>query len=474
MAMVLSVCGAARAERLHHYTVSANPELTLLAVKVCFDGPPPDQLVAQSLDATVALRGVWDDATGAKIKPSGAIAVNTIAADGCIRYETDVSHPIKRHDRTGGKVQRVGADVAVSNGLWLWRPQQLAQDEDVELVFELPAGVSVSAPWQRIDGTERPTYRLGHTPWDWPAWIALGRFSERTLNVAGSQLHVAILNGSPAVDEDAVAGWIADAAAMVGSLYGHFPSPEAQILVLPNARAREPTPWAFVTRGGGPAIHFVINQRRPMEEFYEDWTAAHEFSHLFFPLVDSADAWASEGMATYYQNVLRARAGRLSAQQAWSKLDAGFERGRKEGRDLTLAEATRRMYRSGLFMKVYWSGTAIMLMADLRLRQLSNDTQSLDTALAALNACCDASPREWTASQLFARLDELTGTTIFTSLMNEYVDAEHFPDLARTYRELGLLPYGDSVRLATDAPFAHLRDAIMTGNEPEIIHAHYE
>ena len=470
-ATLFSVCGAARSERLHHYTISANPELTRLEVKACFDGAPPEQLVAQSLDATVALEGVWNDTTGDKIAPIGTIPLKTISGNECIRYRVDVSRPIKRHDRTGGKVERVGSDVAISVGLWLWRPEQLADDEDVELAFDLPSGVSVSAPWQPVPGSDRPVYRLGHTPSDWPAWIALGHFKQTTRAVAGSQLDIAILDGSPAVDEAQICDWIVDAAAMVGSVYGHFPYPRVQVLVIPNARAREPTPWAFVTRGGGPGIHFVINQRRPIEEFYRDWTATHELSHLLLPFVKSDYAWISEGLATYYQNVLRARSGRLTAQQAWSELDAGFARGRKEETDLTLAEATQRMYRSRLFMKVYWSGTAIMLMADLHLRQLSKGAQSLDTALAAVGACCLDSPREWDGAELFGKLDALTGTTVFTSLLNEYADSAQFPDLSATYHELGLMPAVDGVSLVADAPFAGVREAIMHGDAPPMSHA---
>lgn len=472
----LAVAGAAsslaHAERLHRYAVSINPELTTLAVQACFDGQSPERLVAESLDATVALIGVWNDATGKEITPSGSIPLKTLGKDACVRYQVDVSRPIKRHDRTGGKVRRVGSDVAVSVGLWLWRPERLDEDEDVELAFDLPASIGVSVPWSQVEATERPTFRLGRTPSDWPAWSAFGHFTERKVNVAGSQVRITILDGSPAVDEDDIIDWVVDAAGMVGGVYGRFPYPGAQVLVVPNARVREPTPWAFVTRGGGPAVHLVINQRRPISEFYDDWTAAHEFSHLFLPFVSSREAWVSEGLATYYQNVLRARAGRLTEQRAWQNLHAGFGRGRREAAELTLAEATRRMYRSRLFMKVYWSGTAIMLLADVRLRQLSDGAQSLDTALAALNACCFEPQREWRAHELFAKLDELTGTTVFTALLNEYEDSERFPDLSTTYAELGLEPYGRrGVRLVTDAPYADLREAIMSDNGASLMQA---
>ncbi len=469
--LAASLSVQAQAERVHRFTASINPELTQIDVRACFDGSPPDTLVAESLDAPLALIGVRNEATGEEIAPSGYVPLKSVADDGCVIYRVDVSRPIERHDHTGGKVRRVGRDVAVSVGFWLWRPDRVDADTDVELAFELPEGISVSVPWLPVEGAERPTYRLGHTPADWPAWTAFGRFAEREVEVAGSQLRIAVLDGSPPVDDASITEWIADAAGMVGGLYGHFPFPRAQVLVVPNARAREPTPFAFVARGGGPAVHFLINQRRPIEEFYDDWTATHEFSHLLLPFVDSSDAWLSEGIATYYQNVLRARSGRLTAQQAWSELNAGFGRGRSEARDLTLAEATERMFRSRFFMRVYWSGTAIVMLADIRLRQISNGAQSLDTALAALNACCSDVRREWRARELFARLDELTATRVFTDLLEEYVDSTRFPDVSDSYRELGLVPAGRDVRLVDDAPLAGLRDAIMSGERASLLRA---
>ncbi len=474
VALAASWCAMAQAERVHRFTASIDPELKQIGVKACFDGKPPETLVAESLDAPLALISVRNDATGEAIAPSGYIPLNSLADNGCLTYRVDVSRPISRHDRTGGKVRRIGKDVAVSAGLWLWRPDVVDVDIDVELAFDLPAGISVSVPWLPVDGADRPTFRLGHTPADWPAWTAFGRFAENTVEVAGSQLRVAVLDGSPPVDIASVTDWIADAAGMVGSLYGHFPFSRAQVMVVPNARAREPTPWAFVARGGGPAVHFVINQRRPIEEFYDDWTATHEFSHLLLPLVDSSDAWLSEGVATYYQNVLRARSGRMSAQQAWSDLHAGFGRGRSEARNLTLAEATQRMYRSRFFMRVYWSGTAIVMLADIRLRQISGGSQSLDSALAALNACCSDMRREWRARELFARLDELTATSVFTDLLDEYVDSTRFPDVSDAYRELGLVPAGRGVSLDPDAPLASLRNAIMSGEGASMLRVSVE
>jgi predicted metalloprotease with PDZ domain len=357
-------------------------------------------------------------------------------------------------------------------GLWLWRPETVAPDEDVELVFDLPAGIAVSAPWKPATLSAGPVFRHGRTPYDWPATVAFGRFRERELSVGGARLRVAVLDGSPPADLDGIHAWLADAAQMVADLYGRFPVAQAQVLVVPNARGNEATPWAYVLRGGSPAVHFFINQRRPMQEFYDDWTATHELAHLLLPFIDHNDAWLSEGVATYYQNVLRARAGRMSEREAWSRLHSGFQRGRDAAPGMTLAQATENMYRGATFMRVYWEGAAMILMADVRLRQLTAGKQSMDTALAAFHDCCLESDRPWTARDLLARLDEMTGTQVFAELFDAHVASKDFPDLTAVYRQLGLLPAGDTVELAPGSAYQGLREAIMSGGALFVSESH--
>ena len=140
----------AAAERLHRYTVAIDPELTTLNVRACFDGAPPPYLVAESLDAPLALMEARVESTRRQIEPSGSISLKTVPEGGCILYSANVSRPIKQHDRTGGKIQRVGTDLLTSVRLWLWRPDTLGPDEDIEITFLLPEGISVSAPWRPV------------------------------------------------------------------------------------------------------------------------------------------------------------------------------------------------------------------------------------------------------------------------------------------------------------------------------------
>ena len=461
-AVLFLPAGEVAAERLHKYTVAIDPELSTLSVRACFHGKPPPELVAESLDASLALTEVRVEATRKLIEPSGSISLKSLPNGGCIVYRVNVSQSIKRHDRTGGKIHHIGKDLLTAVGIWLWRPEALAADEDIEIAFVLPEGISVSAPWTPVSAnSERAVFRTGRSPYDWPASVAFGRFREKEIRVGGARLRLAVLDGSPAADVEQMQAWIQDSAQMVADLYGRFPRSQAQVLIAPGASGPEPVPWAYVVRGGNPAAHFFINQRRPIKEFFEDWTAAHELSHLLLPFVNTDDMWLSEGMATYYQTVLRARRGRMTAVDAWQSLHAGFARGMESAPGLTLAQATESMYRDGSYMRVYWEGAAMLLMADVRLRQMTADKQSLDTALAALNDCCRATDRAWSARELFDKLDEATGTGVFREIYDQHVASRNFPDLAQTYRALGVRIGAGGIELSADNREMRLREAIM-------------
>jgi hypothetical protein len=452
-------------DRLHRYTVSIDPDLGRLEVRACFAGRPPLYLVSESLDAASALQNVRVEGVRRRLEPNGTeLKLGVLPDDSCVVYEADFASFRGAHKHGGNPTRHVGRDLITDLGMWFWRPESLAPHEDIEVRFELPAGIAVSAPWGvDADAQGRRVYRVGYTPYDWPAAVAFGRFQEQVIEVPGATLRVAVLDGAPAVNLDDARAWITRAAMAVTTAYGRFPVASAQILVVPGARGEEPVPWAYVLRGGGPSAHFFINQRRPLAEFLTDWTPVHELSHLLLPYIASEDAWLSEGAASYYQNVLRARAGMIAVGDGWQRMHAGFRRGMKSLKGVTLADATERMFRDGAFMRVYWSGAAIMLLADQRLRERTRGEQSLDRALAALQHCCLTGPQAWRGRALMDKLDELTGGTVFRELHDTYVGSERFPDFAQAYARLGLriAPDGESVELTPNAPQIGDRDAMM-------------
>ncbi len=247
----------------------------------------------------------------------------------------------------------------------------------------------------------------------------------------------------PVGDEKAaeIVAWINATADIVKLAYGRFPNPQATIIVIPSTEngwgSDSPVTYGRVTRDNGEKVELFIDPMRPIEEFYSDWTATHEFSHLMLPLLSQRYRWISEGFASYYQNILMSRAGRYTPEFAWRRLTEGFERGRKSRPDLSLNEAAAGGIRHAR-MKVYWSGAAIALMADIKLRERSNGEESLDSVLGQLQQCCLPSDRRWSGQQLFEKLDSFVATPVFMPLYRQYANEERFPNVAGLLSDLGV------------------------------------
>jgi predicted metalloprotease with PDZ domain len=177
------------------------------------------------------------------------------------------------------------------------------------------------------------------------------------------------------------------------------------------------------------------------------------------PLVRERHRWISEGFASYYQNVLMSRAGRYTEREAWTKLHEGFERGRASRPELSPNNAAAQGVRQAR-MKIYWSGAAIALLADIELRERSGGRESLDTALDRLQKCCLPSERTWSGTELFTKLDSLVDGPVFMPLYRRHANNTGFPNLRPVFERLGVDIEDDKVRIHRGAELAHIRDAI--------------
>ncbi len=195
-----------------------------------------------------------------------------------------------------------------------------------------------------------------------------------------------------------------------------------------SAHRKEPVEFGQSTRGQGSGLTLFVDAAQPAAAFDHDWVAVHEMSHLFHPYLGDRGSWLAEGLATYYQNVLRARAGLLTPDEAWAQIDAGFDRGRSMTRsnDVTLETASEAEGGHTNFMRTYWSGTAYWLETDLALRRSSDNRLSVDEALRRFDACCLPSYRGWKPDDFVAKLDELLGTDVFRKQFDGIPRASRF------------------------------------------------
>ena len=226
--------------------------------------------------------------------------------------------------------------------------------------------------------------------------------------------------------------WLLSAADTVSLLHGSLPRDEIRIALQPYP-SNSAVPFARVLRNDPEGVLFYVNPDRPLNEYINDWTAYHELSHLFIPYPGNADVWFSEGLASYYQNVLQARAGLLTSDAAVQKLRAGFERGKNDTRHshLTLGELSPVMRDKHAFMRVYWSGALYFLQIDLMLREIrqtDNAVPTLDEVLREFGSCCLKSSQQWSGMAIAAEFDRISTTDIFTTLYGDYEQSIAIPE----------------------------------------------
>jgi len=435
-----------------HYEISIDNSLTTMRVEAHFE-TPVFSLNARDDAASRYLGGIEDCDRDLPLHANGRRLEVPNQGLRCVVYRVDLAR-LSSDDRRNGSLHP--DNRVVEPARWLLLPS--LDDAAIDLHFA-NADVPVSVPWQPL--AER-RFRLPPSPGSGHAVMAYGAFEVRERRVGDQRLHIALLRTSDDYRYDGLADWLQGAAENVASAYGRFPESSPQILVVPVGDSGwgggKAVPFARVLRDGGDAIEFFVNESASLDAFRRDWTATHEFSHLLLPYVTYRQRWVSEGFAQYYQNVLLARAGVYTENEAWSRLVAGFERGRGSRPDLSpnAAAASRA---SGSRMKIYWSGAVLALRADVELRRRSGGRRSLDTVLDELESCCMPSARVWQATELFAALDALLDEPLFVPLYEDVGMQPGFPEVAPLLSELGV-PMDKRGALDDTARLSGIRRAI--------------
>ena len=252
--------------------------------------------------------------------------------------------------------------------------------------------------------------------------------------------------------------WIEFISDALLQVYGHWPRQRWQVSVAPvSASSSDLIPWAQVHRDKVNRVEFFTTAKATSDELKQAWTGYHELAHLLIPYQGWGDAWFSEGLASYYQNILQARVGVLTEQQMWQKLYEGYQRGRSDVafNDQPLQAVSKNLRQDGGFMRVYWSGAWYFMAADVRLRQQSSGRHNLDQALARLNLCC--SEQSLSAPQIVAKLDELNRVLLFQPLYDQISASLQVPPWEPIFASLGITVTDHKVQLQSEGPGARLR-----------------
>ncbi|MCA9606681.1 MAG: hypothetical protein KC619_13845 [Myxococcales bacterium] len=463
--LLLSSCGGIAvapdrgpAARSWSYVFTLDDALTRLEAVVCFDGPAPSELGPIDRRGRRFLRSA-DGPIGPSEAPlpreGDAVLTGHLPPDACVRYVVDLEAAARQRGGISG-AYRLGDDLIASTSVWLWAPRHRAEGAHATARFELPEGIDVSPLWAR--NAER--WFLDARAFEFEAYAAFGRFEVRHVAVPGACLHISLLGPPVAMGADALTECLAGSATAASLMLGRFPVHEAGILAVPTPLSHS-SPFGVVGRGTMPTVAILVGEQATQERLERAWVPVHEFSHLATPFIEREHAWLSEGIATYYQEVLRARAGLQTPGDAWRNLDDGFARGRLGGTGRSLANESRDMRQTAAYRRVYWAGAAIALAADVEIRRRTQGARSLDDALDDLNECCGSWERPMRGEEAVERLGRV-GDGAFAEIARRWLGRSEFPSLDDTYRRLGMERVDEGLVLDGDAEATALREAIMT------------
>jgi hypothetical protein len=436
-----------------HYRVELAPSLTSMDVELCFEGTLWGGLIPGNAQAFSRLRGArWLSASPHTLRAEdGLLEVPEALGPGCLRYRVSLDEGGSL-GALGNLVQRVGDQLVCAVPAWLWRPRRRADDLEVDLRFSLPPGVGVSVAFQ----PEGDGYRLDPGALAFDSYAAFGDFSALTLELDGTRAQLALLGELPSLDRPALQRWLRAQVELGAESDGRFPTASLQILLMPLNLGSEP--FGNVARGGGASVLLLVPTSFDAARLTRDWVLPHELSHLLLPFLAREDAWLAEGFATYYQEVLRARAGLITPAEALDNVASALRSARREASSESLCTQSRRMHQSHGYRAVYWGGAGHWLNVDVALRR-AGGPETLDTLLSWLRSEARISP-PYRASELLAMLNRRSGTQLFSAL-EAHCQSQPFPEFESSLRALGV---GDDGSLASHG--AALRDALFAPRAP--------
>jgi len=287
--------------------------------------------------------------------------------------------------------------------------------------------------------------------------LSLASLPAAVLDVGGAPVTVEIASGPIDVGRPALLRWVARAAEAVTAYYGQFPLRTEHIRVHPVAGENgvfNGTTWGM--RGGFTRIS--VGQRTTQAELDNDWMMTHEFIHLAFPDVADEHHWIEEGLATYVEPIARAQAKQLSPDEVWADLIRSLHQGEPEAGD-------RGLDHTHTWGRTYWGGALFAFVADVKIRQQTNNRKGLQDALQGIVHQGGTIVSTWPIEKVWKIGDAATGCTVLLDLYMVWKDQPVKVDLNAMWRDLGVSLHGREVVYNDSAPLAGARKAILSGSE---------
>lgn len=275
------------------------------------------------------------------------------------------------------------------------------------------------------------------------------------VEVPGGVVLVTIPSQPAGVTRAQVLAWVEGSAKTVASYYGAFPISRVEVTIRRGGSGRigggRTEGWS-----GRASIVISVGDGATEADLESDWELTHEMVHLAFPSMPRGKAWIEEGIAVYVEPIARARAGRASVDNIWSWMTKGLPQG--------LAGVQRRgLDDSRSWGATYWGGALFCLLADVEIRERTDNKKSLDDALRSIVHAGGNVTLNWDLDRAFAEGDKATGVPVLTELHSKMAAGPVDVDLPALWKRLGISVEKSGIVYDDTAPLAAIRRSIATG-----------
>ena len=338
-----------------------------------------------------------------------------------------------------------GSALVAAPSVWLVRPAARGPGR-YRLRVTTPPGVSFATG---LFPAGAGVYEANLSDLPEAPYSAFGPFSTSSIRVTGGEVEVAILPGETVLDRPALLAWVERAAGDVAAYYGRFPLSRTLVILIPGGRRA--VGFGTTMGNGGGSIMIWVGAAATETELRRDWVLTHEMVHLGLPNLPRAQHWMEEGLATYVEPIARARHGHLSVEEVWTDLVRRTPQGVPGSGGL---DANRG------FGAIYWGGALFWLLADVEIRERTDNQRGLEHALRGIVAAGGTIESRWPIEKALAEGDRAVGLGVLVPLHARMGPAPMPMDLDDLWSRLGVVRGTGSVTFDDRAPLAAVRRAI--------------
>jgi len=387
-------------------------------------------------------------------------------------WELDGREPVVRYRVNLGAIAdvaddfdiaaQVGRSVVAPVSTWLLEPDPVRPGAPLTLHLSGPPELAFSCGLRRKD---RDLFELEQQELRVGTYSAFGTLARHDLELAGrhgrgATLEVVILDGPLSAGHSTLLRYVRESVRAVTDFYRGFPVARALLVVIPES-GRSGVLFGKVLPESSPGIALLVGQHTQAKQLDQDWILVHELYHLGFPSFQGEGKWLDEGLATYYEPIIRTRAGLRTEASLWEEFLSSMPQGLGAiGRDgLENAQS---------FRGIYWGGAIVALLADVEIRRRSGGKQGLEHGLMALLDNDGHSSEVWALQDAIGVVDRAIGAPVLSKLAARYAARGHPLELDRLFSDLGVRRTPVGVKLDDTAPLAAVRRAIVRGDKASL------